>query len=117
MSLFYPTAEGDGPLLTVFRLGFGGLMLLSVGLGVAAARRRDFAQHGLGMTRAYAIGLGAGTQALLHVPWLTLVGKPSVLEHALLMAAGWLINLGVVEWNRARVAAKPAHSSDGLIPN
>jgi hypothetical protein len=50
------------------------------------------------MMRAYAIGLGAGTQVLTHLPWFILVGKPGESSRAVLMGAGWVINLFVAEW-------------------
>jgi hypothetical protein len=50
------------------------------------------------MTRAYAIGLGAGTQVLTHLPWFLLVGKPDETPRAFMMGAGWVINLAVAEW-------------------
>ena len=70
----------------------------SLVLGFAAIRRRDIAWHRAWMIRGYAIALGAGTQVLTNVPWLLFVGKPEGLSRALLMAAGWLINVGVAEW-------------------
>ena len=45
------------------------------------------------MMRGYAIGLGAGTQVLTNVPWLLAFGAPGEFTRALLMAAGWVINL------------------------
>lgn len=98
MTLFYPWPEGDGVILYGLRLLFGSVMLGSIFLGVAAIRRRDFVQHGHWMMRGYAIGLGAGTQALTQMTWMLLIGKPDELAKALLMAAGWVINLVVVEW-------------------
>jgi hypothetical protein len=50
------------------------------------------------MTRAYAIGLGAGTQVLTHLPWFILIGKPGESARAVLMGAGWVINVLVAEW-------------------
>jgi uncharacterized membrane protein len=98
MSHFYPLPEGDGVILYGLRLLFGTVMLGSILLGVAAILRRDFVQHGNWMMRGYAIGLGAGTQALTQLPWFLLVGKPDEFTRALLMGAGWVINLVVVEW-------------------
>jgi uncharacterized membrane protein len=98
MSHFYPWPEGDGELLYVLRLAFGSAMLLSIVVALNAVRRRDFVSHGAWMVRGYAIGLGAGTQVLTHLPWFILVGKPGELSRALLMGAGWAINLGVAEW-------------------
>jgi len=50
------------------------------------------------MIRAYAIGLGAGTQVLTHLPWFILVGRPDELSRGVLMGAGWIINVAVAEW-------------------
>ena len=50
------------------------------------------------MMRAYALGVGAGTQTLTIMPWYFLDGMPSVFPRAILMGAAWLINLAVAEW-------------------
>jgi hypothetical protein len=62
------------------------------------------------MMRGYALGLGAGTQVLTHLPWFVLFGKPGELPRLLLMGAGWAINLGVAEWviRRGRVRSRAA---------
>jgi uncharacterized membrane protein len=96
MSHFYPWPESDGELLYVFRLIFGTAMLLSILLGALAVRRRDYAAHGSWMMRGYAIGLGAGTQVFTHLPWFFL-DSPGEFERAMMMAAGWVINLAVAE--------------------
>jgi hypothetical protein len=100
MTQFYPWPPSDGLLLYWMRLFFGTAMLLSIILGALAAQRRDFAQHGAWMMRGYAIGLGAGTQVFTHLPWLVLVGQevPDELSRALMMGAGWVVNLVVAEW-------------------
>ncbi|MCO5208145.1 MAG: DUF2306 domain-containing protein [Caldilinea sp.] len=98
MTLFYPWPAGDGVALYWQRLGFGSAMLAALLLGVDALRRRKFAEHGAWMIRAYAIGLGAGTQVFTHLVWLMLVGQPTEASRAVLMGAGWVINLAVAEW-------------------
>ena len=98
MAHFYPWPAGDGMGVYVERLVFGTGMLLSIVLGVDAIRRRDFVSHGAWMIRAYAIGLGAGTQTLTHLPWFILVGKPGESARTVLMGAGWVINVIVAEW-------------------
>lgn len=98
MTLFYPWPEGDGEALYVIRLVFGAAMFGAIVRGVMAVRRRDFAAHGAWMMRGYAIGLGAGTQVLTHVPWFILAGKPDEASRAVLMGAGWVINVVVAEW-------------------
>jgi hypothetical protein len=97
MTLFYPRVEGDGDALFFMRLLFGSAMVACMVLGFLAVRRRDLVGHGAWLTRGYAIALGGGTQALLHLLWLLCAGKPSVTVRAMLMAAGWVINLVVAE--------------------
>jgi hypothetical protein len=72
-------------------------MLASIVLALDAIRRRDFASHGAWMTRAYAIGMGAATQVLTHLPWFILFGKPGESSRAVLLGAGWVIYLVVAE--------------------
>lgn len=108
LTQFYPPADGDGPLLYGLRLLVGSAMTLFIVLGVAAIRRRDFARHRAWMMRGYALGLGAGTQALTHLPWFLFPGIQGELTRALLMGAGWAINLAVVEWIIRR---RPVQSS------
>ncbi|MFD2093982.1 DUF2306 domain-containing protein [Blastococcus deserti] len=98
MTLFYPRPPIDDVLLTPMRLFFGAAMVGCIVLGVAAIRRRDVAAHRAWMARAYAIGLGAGTQVLTHLPWMVLAGQPTGTPRVVLMLAGWVINLAVVEW-------------------
>ncbi|MBE7532927.1 MAG: DUF2306 domain-containing protein [Chloroflexi bacterium] len=98
MTLFYALPESDGALLNMMRLVFGSAMLLSIILGVTAVRQRDFPRHGDWMMHGYAIGLGAGTQVLTHLPWFLLFGVPDEFTKAMLMGAGWVINLAVAEW-------------------
>jgi hypothetical protein len=97
MNISYALPATDGALLYFFRLLFGVVMVACLGLGFAAIRRRDVTAHRAWMTRGYAIGLGAGTQALVLAPF-SLDGPPGVLGRALLMGAGWAINLAVAEW-------------------
>ncbi|MGP3964272.1 DUF2306 domain-containing protein [Nonomuraea sp. 3N208] len=110
MTLFLDRPPGDGDLLAVFRLVAGTTMALSLVLGLAAILRRDVAPHRAWMTRAYALGMGAGTQAFTLSLWLAVHGgTPDETTRALLMGAGWAINLAVAEWairgRRARVSA------------
>lgn len=98
MNQFYQLPELDGEFLYIQRIIFGLAMFLFIVLGAFAVRRKDYKSHGNWMMRAYAIGLGAGTQAFTHLPWFLFFGEPDELTRALLMLAGWVINLLVVEW-------------------
>ena len=98
MTLFYPWPKGDGELLYVLRLLFGSAMVISIVLGFIAIRRRDVRRHRAWMMRGYALGLGAGTQALALAAGESIAGPPSELSRALLMGAAWAINLAAAEW-------------------
>ncbi len=99
MAHVYPWPEGDGNGVYLERLVFGAAMTASIVLALQAIRQRDFASHGDWMTRAYAIGLGAGTQVFTHLPWVLFVdGRPGKLPRAVMMGAGWVINVVVAEW-------------------
>ena len=99
MTVFYSRPEGASDLLYALRLFFGFGMVLSIILGFISIRRRDVDQHRAWMTRAYAIGMGAGTQVLTGMAGALLLGKPDEFENALLMGAAWVINLAVAEWS------------------
>jgi uncharacterized membrane protein len=77
MTRFSDLPVRDAGLLGTFRFMFGSAMAVSILLGVAALRRRDFARHGAWMTRGYAIGMGAGTQSLTLAIWMLAVGEPN----------------------------------------
>ena len=107
MTQFYPPVDHDGPLLYAIRMVAGSAMVLFICLGLAAIRRRDIARHRAWMMRGYAIGLGAGTQALTHLPYFLFEGIQGELSRALAMGAGWAINLAVAEWIIRRGLAHP----------
>ena len=77
---------------------FGTAWVVAIVLGFAAIRRRDVTGHRAWMIRGFAIGLGAGTQAVTLTLWLVAVGTPDRLAKAVLMLAAWLVNLAVAEW-------------------
>jgi hypothetical protein len=117
MSVFYPPQPGDSALLLVFRLVFGSAMAASIVLAVRAILWRDFMRHNAWMTRAYAIGVAAGTQALVLIPGTVIFGQADKLSRALLMGAAWVINLAVAEYvihRRARHGGRRSRPSPQL---
>ena len=96
LNQFFPRAEGAREVLYPLRMVFGAAMVITILLGFAAARRRDFAHHRAWMIRSYAIGLVAGTQVLTLGFGEALLGHDD-LTIALLMAVAWAINLAVAE--------------------
>ncbi len=110
MTLFYPWPDGDGELLYALRLLFGSAMVGSIVLGLAAIRRRDLARHRAWMMRGYALGLGAGTQALTLGIGEIAFGAPGEVARGLLLGAGWAINLALAEWIIRRPPSPPART-------
>jgi hypothetical protein len=88
----------QGSLLYGVRLLAGAAMAASIVLAVRRAIQRDLARHRVWMVRAYALGLGAGTQVVLLLPWMLLTGPPTALQREVLMSLAWLLNLFLAEW-------------------
>ncbi len=113
LTVAYATPSFGGLVLACFRVAVASAMTLSIGLGLAAALKREIARHREWMIRAYALGIGAATQMLvLMVAEMISGGAPTELNRALLMGLAWGINLMVAEWNirRGRLAAQMAHA-------
>jgi uncharacterized membrane protein len=104
LTAFYPWPPGDGAALYWTRWIVGLWMLVSLGAGLYFLVARNFMRHGDWMLRAYAIGMGAGTQVLTHLPWFATHGTQVPPEglRAVMMGAGWVINFMVAEWLIAR---------------
>jgi hypothetical protein len=112
LALTVTLAAGGGVLLLGFRLLAALAMAASIVLGFAAILRRDVARHRAWMMRAYALGLGAGTQ-VFTVGFGSLLFGDGPLATALLNGAGWVVNLAVAEFairrsRPARMHGKPS---------
>jgi len=119
MTLFYPgtnsTAGAGAMLLYALRFLFGSGMVFSIVYGFIAIRRGDMIRHRAWMTRAYAIGLGAGTQVLTGLVGELTFGPPNELENALLMGLAWVINLAVAEWALRRRPASRTSKAAAIV--
>lgn len=118
MGAFSDLPAGDGPLLFVIRELFGGFMLTSLILGIRAIVQRRFSVHGAWMTRAYAIGVGAGTQAIFLIPMSMILGSSHELGRAITMGLAWVANLAIAEIvirRRARIERNRRVSRAGAL--
>jgi hypothetical protein len=115
MVLFYIHPVGDGLFLSVQRLVFGSAMIVSIILSFTAIRRGNVKLHRAWMMRGYAIGMGAGTQALVLMVGEIISGKPNELSRALLMGLAWVINLVVAEWVIRRRSAPRARIASVVV--
>jgi hypothetical protein len=87
-----------GSLRLVELVAFSALwMAACIVLGLAAIVRGDVTRHQAWMTPAYALALGAGTQAFTLGIGKAIFGT-SELTHDLSLGAGWAINLAVAEY-------------------
>ena len=97
MAVTYDLPDTSGLALLLMRVVVGSVMAGGIVVAVLAIRKGRVASHSAWMTRAYAIGLGAGTQVFTLLPWTFLVGPPDELANTVLMGLGWAINLAVAE--------------------
>jgi uncharacterized membrane protein len=96
---------------------FGLALLVALAKAIAAIRRRDIPGHRAWVIRAYAVGMGLGTVALVFFPIYLVTGAPPTgLASDLLFAASWSLNIGLAEWvirrlSPVRFAGKTAELS------
>jgi uncharacterized membrane protein len=111
LNQFFPRADATREVLYPLRMAFGAAMVVTIVLGLTAARRREFARHRAWMVRSYAIGLVAGTQVFTLGIGGVVFGTGE-LTTALLMATAWAINLAVAE----RAIRKPPRQRSTSTP-
>ncbi|WP_236030051.1 DUF2306 domain-containing protein [Paractinoplanes lichenicola] len=98
MTLFSDLPTHDGTVVNVTRLIVSAVMTYGLVVAVVAIRGRDVRRHRAWMIRAYALALGAGTQAFTLGPLTAVAGQPGVGVRASGMLLGWAINVAVAEW-------------------
>jgi uncharacterized membrane protein len=92
-------------LLDAARSAFGLALIAALVLGVAAARAHDLLRHRNWMIRAYAIGMGTGTVALVMFPIYLITGEPPMgLASDIVVVGMWLLNIALGEWVVRRLA-------------
>jgi uncharacterized protein YciI len=96
MTATYDLPAHDDGALALLRYAVGAAMLAELALAVVALVHHDYPAHGAWMTRAYALGMGAGTQLFTAGP-LTAVDDPPAWARAAAMGLGWAINAVVAE--------------------
>ena len=96
IAVFFAGLPDERPMAMV-RLVFAVAMTVFLVQGALAISRRNFAAHGAWMTRAFAIAVSGGTQALVTVLWSIPAGEVDALGETWLVAAGFVINSVVAE--------------------
>jgi len=116
MTVMYPIPlELQGGLLYAVRVLVSVAMLLSIFIAVVSVTDGDIATHRAWMIRAYALGQGAGMQVVVLLPWMLLIGKPSMLQRDVLMSLAWLINLLVAEMAIQRWSPRNSNFCRGTV--
>jgi uncharacterized membrane protein len=106
LSLLLSVEPQRTPVADIARGVFGLALLLSLAMAIAAIRRRDIPRHRAWVIRAYAVGMGLGTVALVFFPIYLVTGAPPTgLASDILFAASWSLNIGFAEWVVRRSSA------------
>jgi uncharacterized membrane protein len=106
-------------LLDAARGVFGLMLMAALVRGTAAARVHDMRRHRAWMIRAYAIGMGQGTAALVLFPiYLITREPPTGLATAVVVVGLWLLNIAAAEWAVRRLAGpsrRPGTTPPSLV--
>ena len=98
------------------RLFFSAVMLVFLTMSAIAIVRRDFTAHGSWSTRAFAIAVSGGTQALVSILWTIPFGEPDASGETWVVGAGFVLNCLVAEIIiRRRVAATSRAAERGAL--
>lgn len=86
------------PLADVARGVFGLALLGALGMSMTAIRDRDYLRHRAWAIRAYSIGMGLGSVALVFFPIYIITGHvPSGLVSDCLFAGSWVLTIAFAE--------------------
>lgn len=99
MTHYYVFPEAlQGAALYWVRIVLGTAMIGLIIWAVIAIRSRKLFQHSASMVRAYAIGQGASTQAVMGIAWILAIGSEAMgpLRDGLMIFA-WVVNLLAAE--------------------
>jgi hypothetical protein len=84
-------------VLRATRLVVASGVIASLTFAIIAIGRRDITGHRAWMWRAYALIMGAGTQAVVSLTYILAFGPPTAEAQDLILALCWPLNLALVE--------------------
>lgn len=98
LSLLAQVTAPDSAFLATARGVFGAALLAALAIAMAAIHDRDIPRHRAWVIRAYAIGMGSGTVALVYFPLYIINGTPPTgLTSDLIVVGWWACNIGFAE--------------------
>lgn len=111
LSLLAQVQNASTLLLDGFRVLAGAALVIAIWRGISAARARDILRHRAWMIRAYAIGMGSGTVALVMFPIYIATGQPITgLLSDIVFVGWWALNIALAEWIIRRARTAPGFS-------
>lgn len=98
LSILAQVTTVRAPMVGIARGIFGVALLIALAMAIVAIRKRDVIRHRAWMIRAYAIGMGLGTVALVYIPLYLVTGQPPIgLLADVLFVVSWSLNIIVAE--------------------
>lgn len=98
LSILAQVTSQRTPMVDIARGFFGLVLLIALALAMAAIRNRDFLRHRAWVIRAYAIGMGSGTVALVFIPLYIVTGQPPIgLTSDILFVVTWVVIIAFAE--------------------
>lgn len=86
------------PMVDIARGVFGVVLLITLAMAMMAVRKRDFVRHRAWAIRAYAVGMGLGTVALVFIPLYIITGQPPFgLLSDILFVVTWVLTIAIGE--------------------
>lgn len=81
-------------MVDIARGVFGVVLLITLAMAMMAVRKRDFVRHRAWAIRAYAVGMGLGTVALVFIPLYIITGQPPFgLLSDVLFVVTWVLTI------------------------
>ncbi len=107
LSILLQVTSPHTPLVDVARGIFSVVLLVALVKSMAAIKDRDFRAHRTWAIRAWAVGMGIGTVALVFFPIYVVTGQaPTGVGADVLFVGSWLLTVAAVEVIIRRTAAR-----------
>jgi uncharacterized membrane protein len=98
LSILAQVTSQRTPMVDIARGFFGLALLVALAMAIAAIRNRDLPRHRAWVIRAYAIGMGLGTVALVFIPLYIVTGQPPIGPTSdILFVVSWLLTIAIAE--------------------
>jgi uncharacterized membrane protein len=98
LSILAQVTSQRTPMVDIARGFFGLALLIALAMAIVAIRNRDVLRHRAWVIRAYAIGMGLGTVALVFIPLYIVTGQPPIGPTSdILFVVSWLLTIAFAE--------------------